>query len=100
MISKQRDLTVNRLDEFFALPLCQVLGDLAFEACAAQHAVSPPAVEGSSVEALQAGAHAAQSAELLTTFGSDTLDIWTMEHFHHLLGLHLIQSKQNSSKQF
>lgn len=100
IISKELDLTVNRLDLLFCLPPAHLLGDLAFEAGTAKHAVRPPAVEGTSVRMLQAGTYAAQFAEVLTTFRSSSFTLWILGYFQDLTGQHLIKRKGESSKQF
>jgi len=87
---EERDLTVNGLDRRLPLAHAQLLGDLAFEAGAAEHALRPPAVEGRSVEVLQAGTHAAQRAELLTALGSLRFVRGTLGYLPDLTGQHLI----------
>lgn len=60
----------------FALPGRKLHGDLALEAVAAKHAARPPTVERTPVHMLEAGTHAAQSAELLSTFRSPIVILW------------------------
>lgn len=82
----------------FTLPRSQLLDDLAFEAGTAKHAIGPPAVEGTPVRILETGTHAAQRAEVLTTFRSLSFMLWILGYFQDLAGLHLIKGKVESVK--
>lgn len=67
-----------------------LLGDPAFEAGAAEHAVGPSAVQGASAQMVQAGADAPQPAELLPTIRSNGFGHLKAGFFQNLFGLHLM----------
>ena len=84
------------MDLFFSLPRVHVLSDFAFEAGTAKHAFRPPAVEGTSVQMLKTGTHAAQSAEVSTTFRRLRFLRWIVGYSQDLAGLHLIERNAES----
>lgn len=73
----------------FLLRSAQLLGDLPFEAGTAKHALRALAVEGTLLRMLQTSTHAAQSAEIPTTFTSSSPINGIFGNLQDLTRLHL-----------
>lgn len=67
----------------------QLLGDLPFEAGTSKHALRALAVEGTLLRILQTSTHTAQSAEIPTTFRSNSFLHWIFGNLQDLTRLHL-----------
>lgn len=92
ILLKSFGLTVNRLALSFLLLCAQLLGDLLFKAGTGQHALRALAVEGSLLRILQASTHAAQSAEIPTTFSSTSFIHWISGNLQDLTRMHLLKT--------
>lgn len=92
ILLKSFGLTVNRLALSFLLLCAQLLGDLLFEAGTGQHALRALAVEGCLLRILQASAHAAQPAEIPTTFSSASFIHWISGNLQDLTRMHLVKT--------
>lgn len=69
----------------------QLFGDLTFEAGTAKHALCALAVKGSFLRMLQTLTHAAQSAEIPTTFSPSSFINWIFGNLQDLTRLHLLK---------